>query len=516
MIETSMYNQPLVTPALTGPMDMEIKKQNMLGLQQQNQLRGQAIQQGVDEQQQKQALQQERASYIKKRQEAGSDIDKQIGVAVAHGDAKAADELVKLKKMTQDMDDVSVTHAHESAKIYHTLAAQALEIQDPVQRAKFYSDGLGAVMQANIPNSTDTQQSAALKLAALGEMIKTRKQLDEGGFTQETLDSHLQQNKLKTLSAADIFALDKERRAQAIKSGNPLSDIGKILADAGIDPNSAEGKAAIQGHIKKTNYIAPPSSVTINNAKYNGADPEAPLTKSDEMAAIRMAESGQRETPSSRNPGALVRNARADVLQANPEQLQKVKEQHNVASGTNAAIVKAAVAGDAKALSSLTNQYHALVGLESTAKKNAELLIPIFKKLKDSGSPFLNQKIRDIDFQSGGVEINQARIVLEGLKAEYSRINSGNVLNVVHADVQEHMDKILRGDLTLAQMEGTLKILQKEGHNRTNSIKERIEDIKKQGKPQQETQSKPPTKVNPSDGKTYYLHSDGKYYSEKG
>lgn len=30
------------------------------------------------------------------------------------------------------------------------------------------------------------------------------------------------------------------------------------------------------------------------------------------------------------------------------------------------------------------------------------------------------------------------------------------------------------------------------------------------------TQAKPATKVNPSDGKTYYLHSDGKYYSEKG
>ena len=52
-----------------------------------------------------------------------------------------------------------------------------------------------------------------------------------------------------------------------------------------------------------------------------------------------------------------------------------------------------------------------------------------------------------------------------------------------------------------------------EGKRLTPATEQAFKDL---GSKHSQDTAKPSTKVNPADGKTYYLHSDGKYYSEKG
>jgi hypothetical protein len=88
------------------------------------------------------------------------------------------------------------------------------------------------------------------------------------------------------------------------------SDIGALKPDGSIDMSNPQ----VAAHLKKMNYIAPNALTLLGGSGGAAFDPSQPLSPAEESQARYAAQTGARETPSIRNPGALTRNARAEYL----------------------------------------------------------------------------------------------------------------------------------------------------------------------------------------------------------
>ena len=180
------------------------------------------------------------------------------------------------------------------------------------------------VQQGNIPQAQADALKATLPQDSTALPIWGMTQGATLGASKDLLGMFLPDNKMVDTGSGTQPVSVNKLTGQATPKGDPIekdipagdlkrfaSDLGALRADGSIDMDNAQVKA----HLKKLNYIAP-NTMTLMNAAGGGSDFDAsqPLKPADESQARYAAQTGSRETPSNRNPGALIRNARAEYL----------------------------------------------------------------------------------------------------------------------------------------------------------------------------------------------------------
>lgn len=145
------------------------------------------------------------------------------------------------------------------------------------------------------------------------------------------------------------------------------------------------------------------------------------------------------------------------------------------------ATAAAAYKGDAKSLSAMVTQRDQIGSFEQTAGKNLDLFLDAASKIPDTGIPWLNTPIRDLDAKIVGstnmAAVNAAREVANN---EIAKVTSGGGLGGVLSDAARNEVKSYNpNNATFAQTKAVATILRKDMANRMSSFNSTIGDIEK-------------------------------------
>jgi hypothetical protein len=141
--------------------------------------------------------------------------------------------------------------------------------------------------------------------------------------------------------------------------------------------------------------------------------------------------------------------------------------------------MRAAYGGDKKSLGEFKTKRDQIVSFEGTAQKNLNLMLETGQKLLDTGSPWLNTPLRDINRNLLGSN-EQAAFDAANLVAnnEVAKVTSGGGLGGVVSDNARHeMDKATGKGPTIGNMLAVAKILKQDMANRHTSMDETLADI---------------------------------------
>jgi hypothetical protein len=146
----------------------------------------------------------------------------------------------------------------------------------------------------------------------------------------------------------------------------------------------------------------------------------------------------------------------------------------------------AANAANYRALSAsqtaLQKNQTAVAQFENTARKNLQQFIATAKKVRDTGSPWINRGLRSIDRTAlGSVDQAAYDAARQVAFTEIARVVSNPSLAGVLSDsARQEMEKIMAGDATLAQTLRAAEILTQDMDNRKTAIAEEMASIKEQ------------------------------------
>lgn len=311
-----MANHPTV--ALENPMDAMGKMMSLKNLATQNQMGDMQVQQ------QQQALQdaQELRSTIQKSVQSGQSpvqAVSQLASPAAQGWAKQYTEMASAQtKLSKEQFDLSEAHLKKVGgdvvgatqapgvtrdQVAAVIARHAQDRNIPPDKAQALIQSI-PTDPAAIPTWGLTQ---GITLGAskdlLGLFVGDTHMVDTGTGTQPVVVN-------KVTKTVQNVGPEIEKNIGPGDLKKFASDIGALKDDGSIDMTNPQVKAKI--HAMTTNM-----ATVIQGAGGSGGasfDPSIPLGPADESQARYAAQTGARETPSMRNPGALQRNARAEFL----------------------------------------------------------------------------------------------------------------------------------------------------------------------------------------------------------
>ena len=239
---------------------------------------------------------------------------------------------------------------------------------------------------------------------------------------------------------------------------SPVAKAAEDLKNGLIDQNT-------YNQIKnKETHIAP--AVNVNMANNPNFDPSAPLNPIQESAARDVLETGQRMTPSSRNPYAWQVNARADYLKG---------QQGGTIIGT-----KADVNANTQSLVGLQKNRDAVVAFENTAGKNLDMAINLASKIPDSGSPWVNTPLRSLNMSGlGSADQAAANAARQVANNEIAKVTSSPGLTGQLSDSARHeVEAYNPQNATFAQTVAVAKVLRQDMANRHQAYDSQLAEIK--------------------------------------
>lgn len=170
------------------------------------------------------------------------------------------------------------------------------------------------------------------------------------------------------------------------------------------------------------------------------------------------------------------------------------------------------------ALTQLTKTSAAVEAFSRTAQANLEQFISAARKVRDSGSPWINRGLRSIDRNVlGKPEQSVYDAARQVALTEIARVVSNPSLAGVLSDsARQEMQAVLSGDATLAQTLKAAELLMQDMKNRKQGLSTEIQTLQDQlkGTPQGESKAQPPSITMPG-GQVLTLGSDGKYHAAK-
>ncbi len=206
----------------------------------------------------------------------------------------------------------------------------------------------------------------------------------------------------------------------------------------------------------------------IGRAPTTGEDGAVSLTPASlEVVARRYLQDG---TLPPMGNGAAGAAARSRILNRAAE----IDPQAAIAA--NAASFKA----DQDSLKKTQGMADAVNAFESTAKKNLAQFIATAKKVKDSGSPWINKGLRSVQRAALGSEDQAAYDAARQVAlTEIAKVVSNpNLTGVLSDSARQEMEALLRGDATLAQTLKVAEMLTQDMDNRKGSIDDQLKEIK--------------------------------------
>ena len=418
----SMANRPTSpAPDLAQSMGTVASIQH---LGQQNQLGQQQIAQGQMQNQQMQQQLQDATELRQTLKEAISSGQnpvqavQKLASPAAQGWVKQYTEMaMNQTKLSKEQFDLASNHL---AKVGgDVIAASQAPGATPQQVAQIIQ---GHVQQGNIPPDkaqaliqTIPQDPAALPTWGMtqGATLGASKELlglftpqvhmvDQGTSTQPVAINPTQAT-IKNIGAPiekDIGPGDLKKFA---------SDIGALKDDGSVDMSNPKVKAKI--HAMTTNM----ATVIQGGAGGGGAsfDPSQPLSPADESQARYAAQTGARETPSMRNPGALQRNARAEYLaQQGGGDIAQNKIQFKTQQDAQNYFTTGAGADAFRQ--------------QETILHHAQVFGQIYDALNNGNTQLANKLGNEFNVQFGADQATNAKIVGQVMSAEVGKYLAGN------------------------------------------------------------------------------------------
>lgn len=296
----------------------------------------------------------------------------------------------------------------------------------------------------------------------------------------------------------------------------PTTDLAKINADEKAGLLSPADAAAAR---KKATYIAP-SMVTMMMQQGGGGanfDASKPLPAAQEAQARAIADGAAMMTPSSRNPYALPINARAQQIYADANGGDMTG--FGTAHGTLTQGRKSFAAGGANSKT--------LVALD-TAIHHFDALGKAVDALNNGDTVALNAVGNYMSKQFGDPAVTNFDTVKTLAADEFTKVAAGVTSGEGEREKMQSLFQAANSPQQLKQAIAQAQILMagkvqgldtayKGAYGPTRSVMEQVSPETKSviGKASQSVPTpggQPATQVNPANGKTYYLHSDGKYY----
>lgn len=296
----------------------------------------------------------------------------------------------------------------------------------------------------------------------------------------------------------------------------PTTELAKINADEKAGLLSPADAAAAR---KKATYIAP-SWVTMMMQQGGGGanfDASKPLPAAQEAQARAIADGAPMMTPSSRNPYALPINARAQQIYADANGGDKTG--FGTAHGTLTQGRKSFAAGGANSKT--------LVALD-TAIHHFDALGRAVDALNNGDTVALNAVGNYMSKQFGDPAVTNFDTVKTLAADEFTKVAAGvtsgegereKMQSLFQAanSPQQLKQAIQQAQILMAGKVQGLDTAYKGAYGPNRSVMEQVSPETKSviGKASQSVPTpggQPATQVNPANGKTYYLHSDGKYY----
>jgi len=275
------------------------------------------------------------------------------------------------------------------------------------------------------------------------------------------------------------------------------------------------------GQTRELPYGAPPNATAIMMAGGGQkVDPTQPLPDVG-MEAIAQAIARKEQPPqeySVRNPAGKIINARAATI--GEGQIMGKSAQATRQSGLKDFEPQGTSGKTISAINTMTEHL-------ATGKRLAEAL--------NSGDmPTINKLGQSLGIQMGDNKATNFNTLKQFLSGEVAKVATGG--HITEGEIHAAAER-LNSASSPAQLLGALDVMKEvaggklialdqdykrlsgkglvEGKRLTPATVKAFESVGAHGG-EAPTSAKPPTKVNPADGKTYFLHSDGKYYSTKG
>ena len=337
--------------------------------------------------------------------------------------------------------------------------------------------------------------------------------------TGAKLQSFLPQTKAETVGGQLVPVTTTQATGQ-VTAGAPLTaapttEVGKINQDEKAGVISPADAAAAR---KKATYIQPNAMVMMQQAGGGqGFDASKPLAPAQEAQARMIADGGAPMTPSSRNPYALPINARAQQIYADANGGDMTG--FGTAHGTLTQARKSFAGGGVNSKT--------LVSLD-TAIHHFDALGKAVDALDNGDTVGLNAVGNYMSKQFGDPRVTNFDTVKTLAADEFTKVAAGvtsgegereKMQSLFQAanSPQQLKQAIQQAQILMAGKVQGLDTAYKGAYGPNRSVMEQVSPETKSviGRASQSVPTpsgQPATQVNPANGKTYYLHSDGKYY----
>ena len=254
-------------------------------------------------------------------------------------------------------------------------------------------------------------------------------------------------------------ARTKAMAQQAIKMGLPMTAVQATIKD-GADRIGREEAAIAQAKATVPVKIQVGAGIEAAKNAVSALTPEAL-----DMAAELYRSTGQMPQLGMRNPQAM-RQILIRAAELGP---------------INIASEQAAYAANKGSLIGLVKNRDAVSAFENTAGKNLDLLLQEGRKVIDSGSPWINTPLREIDAKAlGNTDLPAFNAARQVAINEIAKVTSNPGLAGQLTDsARREVENFIPASATLAQTMNVAQVLRQDMQNRHQAYNQQIDDIQK-------------------------------------
>jgi hypothetical protein len=264
----------------------------------------------------------------------------------------------------------------------------------------------------------------------------------------------------------DTAALNARTKAQvrgAITSGAPMTQVQAVVKDASDQIGRTETGV-------RTAKATAPIKVEVGT--------QTALAKAD--AAGLTDDDYQRAGEQYARTGVMPAMGRDSITRGRIAHYANQWARDNGFKPADLVSMQAAYAGDKASLKEFQAKRDQIVSFEQTAQKNLDLFLGLASKIPDTGVPWINRPIRDLDQNVVGSEnmaaVNAARQVANN---EIAKVTSGGGLSGVLSDsARNEVASYNPNNATFAQTKAVANILKQDMANRHQSMDATLSDIK--------------------------------------
>lgn len=417
--------------------------------------------------------------------------------------------------------------------------AKQLQLQNAQAQAQQMGQVLGSL--ATKPNLTRSDLAATAQQAMRDGLLDQQHYADaisqiqslpedpavlQGWAKQQVMRNQSVQDQLKrllpqtstTTVGGQVVPVTTTQATGEVKVGpavasTPTSDVGKIQEDL---KNGLITKDQADLAMKKATHIAPNMAlISMGAANDQNFDATKPLSPAMEAQAKAIADGAPMLTPSSRNPFAFKVNARAQQLYADS----------NGGDATGFGTLKGTMNEGRKSFAPGGSNMKTVAALD-TAVQHLDTLGKLGQALQNGDNQTVNKIGNAVAQWSGGAAPTNFDMARKIAMDEVAKTVSG--ANLTEAD-KNSLEATVSNASSPAQLAGAIETAKELMAGKIHALQPQYQSVYGTNRNIMERVSphtrdvmtrvmggnsgaSVQTKVNPANGKTYYLHPDGNYY----